>query len=91
VFALVQHRRFILLAFADDDGAAHRDGVAPGAWRRCSVDQVLVAAAEVAGRGDRGGLDGVAGRVGPREAVRPVKRMAAMLIRRGSGPGGPMM
>ena len=60
VLAVVEHRRFVLLALADDDGAAHGDRVEdrPHGVDGGLVDDLLVAAPEVAGRGERRGLGG---------------------------------
>ena len=56
--AVVEHRRFVLLALADDDDAVHRHGVEHDAHGvdRGAVGAVLVAAAHPAGGGQRGGL-----------------------------------
>ena len=58
LLAVEQHRRFVLLALADDDDAVHRDGVEDEAHGvdRGAVGGVLVAAAHPAAGGERGGL-----------------------------------
>ena len=58
VLAVVEHRRFVLLALADHDDAVHRDRAEHEAHRvdRGAVGGVLVAATGPAGRGDRRGL-----------------------------------
>ena len=50
VLAVVEHRRFVLLALADDDDAVHRDGGQDGAHRvdGRAVGTELVAAADPA-------------------------------------------
>ena len=58
LLAVVEHRRLVLLALADDDDAAHRDGAdqrAHGVDGR-AVAAVLVAAPDPAAGGHRGGL-----------------------------------
>ena len=58
VLAVVEHRRLVLLALADHDEAVHRDGaehVAHGVDGGL-VGGLLVAAADEAGGGERGGL-----------------------------------
>src|SRR5699024_4448728 len=56
--AVEQHRRLVLLALADHDGAVHADGVHEGAHRvdRGAVGPVLVAGADPAAAGDGGGF-----------------------------------
>ena len=56
--AVVEHRRFVLLAFADDDDAVHRDGLEHDAHGvdRGAVGAVLVAATHEPRRGQRGRL-----------------------------------
>ena len=58
LLAVVEHRRLVLLALADDDGAVHRDRVEDVAHRVDGglVGGDLVAAADPAGRGEGGGL-----------------------------------
>ena len=58
LLAVVEHRRFVLLAFADDDDAVHRDRVEHEAHRvdGGAVGGELVAAAHPAAGGERGGL-----------------------------------
>ena len=58
VLAVVEHRRLVLLALADDDDAVHRDRVEHEAHRVDGglVGGDLVAAADPAGGGERGGL-----------------------------------
>ena len=60
VLAVVEHRRFVLLTLADDDGAAHGDRVQHRAHGvdRGLVDDLLVAAPEMTGGGERSGLGG---------------------------------
>ena len=55
LFADEQHRRLVALAFADDDGAVHRQLVERRAHRldRGGVGGLLVAAADQVRRGDR--------------------------------------
>ena len=56
----VEHRRVVLLAFADDDDAAHRDGAQdrPDGVDGRPVHLVLVTAAEETGGGHCGGFGG---------------------------------
>ena len=58
LLAVVEHRRLVLLALADDDDAAHGDGVEHRAHRvdRRLVGGVLVAAADPAPAAERGRL-----------------------------------
>ena len=60
MLAGVQHRGVVVLALADDDHAAHRDGAEhrPNGVDRGAVDLVLVAPAEEPGGGHRRGLGG---------------------------------
>ena len=58
MLAVEEHRRLVLLALADDDDAVHVDGVedeAHGVDGRL-VGGLLVAHADEAGGGERGGL-----------------------------------
>ena len=56
--AVVEHRRLVLLALADDDGAVHRDGVEEQPHRVDGglVGRLLVAAPDPARGGERRGL-----------------------------------
>ena len=58
LLAVVEHRRLVLLALADDDDAVHRHGVEHEAHGvdGGAVGALLVAAAHPAGGGQRGGL-----------------------------------
>src|SRR6185312_10981973 len=58
LFAVVEHGRFVLLALTDDDDALHRHGRHELAHRvdGSGVGAVLVAAADPAPGGHRGGL-----------------------------------
>lgn len=58
LLSVEEHGSFVLLAFADDDGAGHADGGDDIAHRGngCAVGCVLVAAADPGGGGDGGGL-----------------------------------
>ena len=58
LFPVVEHRRFVLLTFADDDDSAHRnraDQLTHGV-DGCSVATFLIAATDPASRGERTGL-----------------------------------
>ena len=102
LLAVVEHRRFVLLALADDDDAVHRHAVEHDAHRldRGTVGRVLVAAAHPAAGCEGGGLRGpheLHGEVaigalatGPSEA--PSAVMAARtLLRHGEIGRGPFV
>ena len=58
LLAVVEHRRLVLLALADHDDPVHRHGVdqQPHRVDGGAVGRLLVAAADPARRGQRGGL-----------------------------------
>ena len=91
LLAVVEHRRLVLLALADDDDAAHADGADQRAHGvdGGAVAAVLVAAADPAAGGHGGGL-GDADQLEGEVAVgrRPVGAERARAVRDGRGPSG---
>ena len=88
LLAVEEHRRFVLLALADDDDAVHRHRVEhePHGVDRGLVGRFLVAAADPAGGGEGGGL-GDAGEVHRQVAVRGLRLLHGCAPRRGTGRG----
>ena len=94
LLAVVEHRRFVLLALADDDDAAHRHGADQRAHRvdRRAVPAVLVAATDPAAgrhRGRLGDADELEGQVAVRRLAVDRRGRAGADAHRSAAGGHP--